>query len=218
MAESIIQQCPNCVARYEIGPPQFGRQIRCGKCGAVFHAALPPAPPPLPPAEEMEFPDFGTTFPKPNRTRSPRRNPFPLVVAVLAIGALATYLVGGKVTSAVSNQGLLDDKWTAEVRRHINREERDYKIVKVYPAESVRGAYWKYPRVVNVFFPVIDPDENPAAYEQLLQCTRAVRVEYETDEGFGREAYHDRIFVVAIAPNGRSIVRWVDEDNFRIGK
>ena len=54
--------------------------------------------------------------------------------------------------------------------------------------------------------------------ERRLENTRAVRVEYETDEGFGRQAYHDKVFVVEFRPNKAPLVDWVEDENFYIGK
>jgi predicted Zn finger-like uncharacterized protein len=51
MADPVIQQCPHCEARYQIGPNEFGRQIRCAKCGKEFQATLPPLPFTPPPIE-----------------------------------------------------------------------------------------------------------------------------------------------------------------------
>lgn len=49
--------------------------------------------------------------------------------------------------------------------------------------------------------------------EELREC-RAIRVKYDTDEGFGRYAGHDDVFIV----HGGRVLMVVGVGDFQIGK
>jgi len=61
-----------------------------------------------------------------------------------------------------------------------------------------------------------------AKYRTRLKNTRAIRVEYKTEEGFGRIDHHDVVFLVELLPTNplgrRSIVRPTPTHKYRIGK
>ena len=115
--ESIYQRRPYCAADFEITPAHFGKRIHCGGCGKEFRALTPAPVPPPPPARPPEF-DFGNDeFQR--RPKQVRRKSFvPTIIGLMIVACLTVYLVG-KIKRAVNNQGSMDDRWTAEVKRYI---------------------------------------------------------------------------------------------------
>jgi predicted Zn finger-like uncharacterized protein len=77
----MILTCPACTTRYEVDPAKFppqGRDVRCAKCGEVWHAMgvdLPPEPvaPPPQPSYEPEPPRAETYAQPEPRDREPQQ-------------------------------------------------------------------------------------------------------------------------------------------------
>ncbi len=89
----MVQRCPNCAAKYDVGIYVSGQQVRCRRCGIRFAVVRPetqlPSPPGAPPANP---PPDGPRQPPP---RAPHKQP-QLAVGELAPGTgLAGYRIEG---------------------------------------------------------------------------------------------------------------------------
>lgn len=160
---------------------------------------------------------------------------------------LLLFLFSGTATEAIRSAAT-DDQWTREAKNWISKHERGFRIITTYPSERVDGAgmvdeelrYGK--RVVDpntalvleanggqISISGLTAREARAqgypyvmSYEDQLKATRAVRIEYMTEEGFGREKSHDKVFIVTLLPKNKtsrsSVVERTNTSDYFIGK
>ncbi len=111
-----------------------------------------------------------------------------------------------------------DDRWRAAVKAELDATEREFEITRWYSPEPVVGASI-YNHEVGYWLPIDRSYTNNYSTmhmtEQELRLCRAIRVEYKTDEGFGRSDSHDDVFIVEDSNKVRMVV---DADSFSIGK
>ena len=109
----MILTCPSCATRYQADETKFpaaGRQVRCAKCGHVWHQAAPapeelplenpaPAPAAAPASEAFRPSSVGAAPMRPRAAaaaQNPRRALLPLIGVVLGwIGLIAVVLLIG---------------------------------------------------------------------------------------------------------------------------
>ena len=127
---------------------------------------------------------------------------------------------------SASTNGKTWTNWQGTVEDWLKSHENKFTITKWYPPESLIGATY-FDEDIRVWMPV---DRLPRTTSitligqngplqdkdfEAVRAGRAVRVQYQTDEGFSRSLDHDEVFVV---DGAGTINRRVDTNKFRIGK
>ena len=161
----------------------------------------PPVPPPLPVtpppiADTTAWPAAETIadqFPLASSARRQRKKTTG-AFSIVAILFSASVIAGGVVWLAIGHQ-----KGTTLTGRHtgpqlavidyLNARENSWQVVRWYGAESTNGARARHPMAGVT-------DRIDAVYAGEWDRGTAIELEYETDEGFGRTASHDRVFLI----------------------
>jgi hypothetical protein len=197
------------------------------------------------PAAPSDFPVLENVRRRNVRPKGPPVWPYAVGLAVVV--AFLVFMFGDTATQVVRST-VIDDEWTREAKSWIAKQERGFKIVKTYPSEKVDGAGMldeehRYAKKVvdpnvalvleanggQVSIPGLTAELAKAQgyayvmnYADQLKATRAVRIEYTTEEGFGRENSHDKVFIVTLLPKNRtprrSVVERTNTSDYFIGK
>jgi len=217
-----LVQCPMCSGQ----AIHFGIGLRCDNCGydsTVEDELETPAPPPIV-SRQSEAPSVVRTRRRAPRPRGNSLNRMPKLAAIVATSVvvmlllaiamgLGAYRLGFGILSRQDDLAGFGFRPSRELRAavlaKIEANERSYQILEWFSPESVVGAWI---RDSAVWFPLGHRGEGILTTEQLRAC--AIRVKYNTDEGFGRYDRHDDVFIVY---DGR-VIKVVDAVDFRIGK